>query len=124
MSGAQKRACSAGLLLPCRVPAVESFARFRFATSQSCGQREQVIAKLHENGVLGKTLHLGTTGPGPERLSEYAHWRVQGDIYSESPSARPPPDRVSSDHKFKPRKLGAHESSPALGYYDRSLYRR
>ena len=82
------------------------------------------MTSMERSTGLGKTLHLGTTGPGPERLSAYAHWRVQGDIYSESPSARPPPDRVSSDHKFKPRKLDAHESSPALGYYDRSLYRR
>ena len=51
------------------------------------------MTSMERSTGLGKTLHLGTTGPGPERLSAYAHWRVQGDIYSESPSARPPPDR-------------------------------
>ena len=65
-------------------------------------------------------------GLGAERLEAYSHWRVPGEIYSESDRhAQLLAERsVDAGKTTKVTKIGAHAPGPAMGFNSKYLYRR
>jgi hypothetical protein len=64
-----------------------------------------------------KQLDIRRAGEGVDntKLQAYSHWRVRGDVYSESAQAKPEPPPAGKTSV--PQKIGVNRSGPAMGFY-------
>ena len=60
---------------------------------------------------------------GAQRLEAYSHWRVPGEIYSETQRKQEAIEVRTATKTTTPHKVGTHASGPALGYNSKSFYR-
>lgn len=101
-----------------------TMARSEYNVYPSTRTAEHVARTREASMLQSRQLDIrraGTPSVDFQKLQAYSHWRVQGDVFSESAKAKPPVQAAGKTTAIC--KIGAHKSGPALGYHSTYNYR-